>query len=218
MDKVLEFKNVCFSYTQNSGRKLTILENVNYEFYRCKFYAVTGESGSGKTTTLSLAGALDAPDSGSVLYEGKDIRKIGYNKHRRNNISLIFQDYNLINYMTAMENVLLSMNISKKKVPDKKRYASDILTELGFSGEEINRSVLKLSGGQQQRVAIARALASDTGVILADEPTGNLDGRTAGDIIDIFLRMAHELNKCVIIVTHSPSVAQRADEIIELKR
>ncbi|MDR0287468.1 MAG: ABC transporter ATP-binding protein [Clostridiales bacterium] len=218
MEAILEFKDVTFAYTKNGGKKVKILDNQNYSFYEGKMYAVIGESGSGKTTTLALAGALDIPQSGTITFMGKDIKKIGYNNYRRNDVSLIFQDYNLIKYMTALENVLLSMNIAKTKVNNPKVYAKDILQELGLSEDEINRNVLKLSGGQQQRVAIARALASNAKVLLADEPTGNLDERTSRDIINVFLKVAHEYNKCVIVVTHSQKLASFADEVYEIRR
>ncbi len=149
---------------------------------------------------------LDNPVSGSVLYRSGDIRKKGLNYHRRHNVSLVFQNYNLIDYLTAEENVRLGG----------RKNAGELLREVGIPCEDWKRNVLQLSGGQQQRVAIARALASEARVLLADEPTGNLDEDTAGEIIQLIKRTAHELGKCVIVVTHSRQLAGEADEVLEL--
>ena len=173
-----------------------------------KIYAILGPSGCGKTTLLSLLGGLDSPTSGQILFDGQDIAKKGLSYHRKNNISFIFQAYNLIDYLSPAENVALTSNLPP--LP--------LLERLGLTKEEAKRSVLKLSGGQQQRVAIARALASEAPVILADEPTGNLDEDTAQDIIDILKESAHQMNKCVVVVTHSNELAKQADEVFRLKR
>lgn len=171
-------------------------------------YAILGRSGCGKTTLLSLLGGLDRPQEGQILYNGEDIEKKGLAAHRKSNVSFIFQSYNLIDYLTPKENVALTSKLSPLTV----------LERVGLSKEECGRNVLKLSGGQQQRVAIARALASDTSVILADEPTGNLDKVTAAGITDILKECAHQMNKCVIIVTHSDELAKQADVILHLKK
>ena len=201
---VLEMKGICYAYEK--GRP--ILSNVTTEFETGKMYAVLGPSGSGKTTMLSLIGGLDTPQKGEILFDGESITQCGIACHRRNHVSLIFQSYNLIDYMTPMENVALTA----------KKDALPMLLRLGLTAEEAKRNVMKLSGGQQQRVAIARALASDTPVILADEPTGNLDEDTAGEITGILIESAHELNKCVIVVTHSNELAAQADVVLKLKR
>ena len=171
-------------------------------------YAILGPSGSGKTTLLSLLGGLDVPTQGSVLFDGEDIAAKGLEHHRRNHISLIFQSYNLIDYMTPVENVRLTAKLD----------ATPILERLGLEQDEITRNVLKLSGGQQQRVAIARALASNAPVILADEPTGNLDADTAEEITAILKESAHTFGKCVVVVTHSGEIARQADVVLEIKR
>ena len=171
-------------------------------------YAILGPSGCGKTTLLSLMGGLDSPTSGQIFYDGQDIEKMGLSTHRKNNIAFIFQSYNLIDYLTPKENVALT-----SKLPP-----LPILERVGLTDEESKRNVLKLSGGQQQRVAIARALASDAKVILADEPTGNLDEDTAADITAILKECAHQMNKCVVIVTHSNELAKQADVIFRLKK
>ena len=201
---ILEIKNVTYNYS-NSNEK--VLSSVNQKFEIGKFYAIIGKSGAGKSTLLSLLAGLDKPQKGQILFKGNDIEKDGYSNHRKNNISLVFQNYNLIDYLTPIENVrLVNKNASET-----------ILFELGLDKSQINRNVMKLSGGQQQRVAIARALVSEAPIILADEPTGNLDVDTASEIIEILKKLAKERNKCVIVVTHSKEVANSADIILELR-
>ncbi len=201
---IMEIRNICYSYDD----KQNVLKSVNAELEAGKMYAILGSSGCGKTTLLSLLGGLDSPRSGQILYNGEDIEKTGLAAHRRNHAAFIFQSCNLIDYLTPGENVALTA-----KVPP-----MPVLERVGLTGEESSRNVLKLSGGQQQRVAIARALASDAGVILADEPTGNLDEDTAADITNILKECAHQMGKCVIIVTHSNDLAKRADVIFRLKK
>lgn len=181
-----------------------IFENLNLDFERGKVYVILGASGSGKTTLLSLLGGLDVPKEGEILFEGSNIAQIGLEKYRKSCVSFVFQHYNLIEYMTPYENVrLVDANA-----------ATDTLRQVGLTEEECRRNVLKLSGGQQQRTAIARALASPAPVILADEPTGNLDEDTAQEVAELLVGRARALNKCVIIVSHSPKVAEMADVIL----
>ena len=202
--KVIEIKNVSYSY---HGSRDKVLSSINCSFEAGKFYAITGKSGAGKSTLLSLLAGLDVPSSGEICFNGKNIALHGYSNHRRDNISLVFQNYNLIDYLTPIENVRLV-----------NRTASDeLLLKLGLNSSEIKRNVMKLSGGQQQRVAIARALVSEAPIILADEPTGNLDENTAEEIIEVLKKLAKERNKCVIVVTHSKRVAESADVVLELK-
>lgn len=200
----LELKNISYAYEK--GR--AVLQNINAELETGKIYAILGPSGSGKTTLLSLLGGLDVPTQGSVLFDGEDITEKGLEHHRRNHIALIFQNYNLIDYMTPIENVRLTA----------KQDAAPILERLGLEQDEIARNVLKLSGGQQQRVAISRALASDAPIILADEPTGNLDADTAEEITAVLKESAHTFGKCVVVVTHDREVAKQADVVLEIKR
>ena len=202
--RVLEMNNIRYSY----DNKRNVLNGINMALEEGKMYAILGQSGCGKTTLLSLLGDLDSPIDGQILYDGQDIEKLGLANHRKNNVAFIFQSYNLIDYLTPKENVALTAKLSPQP----------ILERVGLTEEECKRNVLKLSGGQQQRVAIARALASDTKVILADEPTGNLDEDTAAEIISILKECAHEMNKCVIIVTHSNDLAKQADTIFRLKK
>ena len=201
---ILEIKNVTYNYSNSNE---LVLSNVNQKFEIGKFYAIIGKSGAGKSTLLSLLAGLDKPQNGQILFKGNDIEKDGYSNHRKNNISLVFQNYNLIDYLTPIENVRL-VNKNAKET---------ILFELGLDKSQIKRNVMKLSGGQQQRVAIARALVSEAPIILADEPTGNLDVDTASEIIEILKKLAKERNKCVIVVTHSKEVANSADIILELR-
>lgn len=200
---LLELKNVNYAY-QNSKEK--ILANVNQVFESDKFYAIVGKSGAGKSTLLHLLAGLDTPKSGEVLFKNENIEKKGYSYHRKHNISLVFQNYNLIDYLSPLENIRLVNN--KANV--------DILYDLGLDENQVKRNVLKLSGGQQQRVAIARALVSEAPIILADEPTGNLDENTASEIIGILKKLASERNKCVIVVTHSKEVAKASDYVLDL--
>lgn len=201
---IMEVKNV--GYTYDNRRK--VLRGINVQMEQGKLYAILGPSGCGKTTLLSLIGGLDSPTSGQILFEDQDIAKTGLSDHRKDHVSFIFQAYNLIDYLNPKENVALT-----SKLPP-----LPILERLGLTKEEAKRNVLKLSGGQQQRVAIARALASEAPVILADEPTGNLDEDTARDITEILKESAHKMNKCVVVVTHSNELAKQADVICRLKR
>ena len=214
METILEFEDVSYHYLDGSSN-VTILDKANYSFQKGKIYAIVGASGSGKTTTIILAGGLDKPKSGKVFFKGTDTAKIGLNKYRRNNISIVFQSYNLIHYMNAYENVVNAIEIAGVKIPNKKEYCLKILNDLGLSKEQCLRDIRKLSGGQQQRVAIARAIAKDVDLILADEPTGNLDEKNSREILKAFIELAHNNNKCVIIVTHSPSLAKKCD--VQLK-
>lgn len=199
----LEIKNVTYSYAKSKEKVLSL---INQSFELGKFYAIIGKSGTGKSTLLSLMAGLDKPNSGEISFNNENIEKTGYSNHRKNNISLVFQNYNLIDYLSPLENIRLVNN----------KASEDILLELGLDRSQTRRNVMKLSGGQQQRVAIARALVSEAPVILADEPTGNLDEATAGEIIDVLKKLAKERNKCVIVVTHSKEVASAADIILEL--
>ena len=195
---LLELKKLTYKYKDADKNTLN---DINYIFKEGVFYAITGKSGAGKSTFLSLLSGLDTPTSGEILFKGENILEEGYYKHRKNNITLVFQSYNLIDYLTPLENIRLV----------NKEADSDLLLSLGLSEDKINRNVLKLSGGEQQRVAIARALVSKAPIILADEPTGNLDSETGREIIDVFKRLALEKNKCVIVVTHSKELAEEAD-------
>lgn len=213
---IMEVKDLLYYY-QDGSKKRIILEGVNASFERGKFYTILGESGSGKTTFLSLISALDAPKEGVILYEGKDIREIGYERYRRNMIAIVFQNYNLVQYMTAVENVLVAMGITENRIEgDYKEVAYGQLEKVGIDRQTANRRVTRLSGGEQQRTAIARALSTNVDIIMADEPTGNLDHDTSEGIIELFMNLAHEMNKCVIMVTHDLNIAEKSDVILRL--
>lgn len=216
METALEFKHIFYSYG-SSQKKVKILEDINYSFQKGCFYTILGPSGSGKTTVLSLASGLDQPKSGSILFEGEDLEKIGLDKFRNKHVSMVFQSFNLITYMTALQNVVTAMEITGVKVKDKKGRALELLQKVGLNESEANRNVLRLSGGQQQRVAIARALSTDVDLLVADEPTGSLDEQTSADIVQLFKELAHKENKCIIVVTHSIDVANQSDVSIYLK-
>ncbi|MGO2100247.1 MAG: ABC transporter ATP-binding protein [Vagococcus salmoninarum] len=214
---ILETKHLDYFY-QDGDRKRTILKDVNNTFEKGKFYTILGQSGSGETTYLSLISALDTPKKGEVLYENQGIAQIGYDSYRRNKIGIVFQSFNLIPYLTAVENVLLAMSITENELPkNTKEVAYNLLDYIGIGKSKADRSVTHLSGGEQQRVAIARALSTNVDIILADEPTGNLDEGMEQEIVTIFKDLAHIHNKCVIVVTHSQEIANCSDEILVLK-
>ena len=207
---ILKLDNISFSYGSTP-----VLNGISYEFEKGKMYCITGRSGAGKTTLLSILSGLAEPSGGSILYDGRDIGKLDKYKYRSRYIGVIFQSYNLLTKLTALENVVLSMDIAGVKGVNKTEHSVSLLAQVGLDEEEMKRRVLTLSGGQQQRVAIARALAYAPEIILADEPTGNLDSETQSEIMDIFRSLAQD-GKCVILVSHSTEVAALCDETYEL--
>ena len=217
MNKILQINNLDYYY-QDGQNTRTIFNNLNYGFEKGKFYSIVGESGSGKTTLLILLAGLDEPKKGQILFNGENIKEIGYDNYHRRNVQIIFQNYNLLNYLNAYDNVLTTISISDPKRKISKEMLDEYLNTFGIDKTKANRKVNKLSGGEQQRVAIARAIACNGEIILADEPTGNLDKETEKEILDIFKKLAHEENKCIIIVTHSKEVCEMVDEVYELKK
>ena len=209
---VLSLKNICCAYDRTP-----VLQDLSYDFEEGKMYCIIGKSGAGKTTLLSVLSGLASPTAGTIYYHGEDIKGIDKYQFRSKYIGVIFQSYNLLTKFTAVENVMLSMDIAGVKGVKKREKALSLLKSVGLDDEEANRRVLKLSGGQQQRVAIARALSYDANIILADEPTGNLDSETQEEIMGIFRTLARQ-GKCVILVSHSPEVASICDEKYELMR
>lgn len=210
----LHTKNIGYWYTNNPDDYL--FKDVNLSFERGKIYAILGQSGSGKTTFLSLLAGLDSPKAGNIYLNDKDINKSGLTNYRKNAVSTIFQAYNLMTYMTARQNVQTALEITNTPVDNAK--IDELFELVGIPKEMIDKPVLQLSGGQQQRVAIVRALATNHNVIIADEPTGNLDEETTQDIVNIFKDIAHQQNKTVIIVTHETAVAKETDVVFELKK
>ncbi|MGL4663026.1 MAG: ABC transporter ATP-binding protein [Culicoidibacterales bacterium] len=217
--KILTLNNINHFY-QDGSNKRYVLENVSETFETGKMYAVIGQSGSGKTTLLSLMSGLDEVQSGEIRMDNKRIDQIGYEKYRSENIGIVFQAYHLIKYMTAIENVLVAMGIQKggKSKENERAIATNILDYLGITKSKSKRRVSGLSGGEQQRVAIGRALATNADFIFADEPTGNLDEKTQTEIIAILKSLAHEHNKCVVVVTHATEVAENADVVLKLQK
>lgn len=211
----LKVNNLEYYYQDGDARRY-IFKDINYEFKKGCFYVILGESGAGKTTFLSILSGMDTQTSGEVEFYGKSIKEIGLNNYRRNNVGMIFQSYNLIPYMTSYENTVTAMSITNNKVEDMHNVAYNLLDFIGITKTKANRKVTMLSGGEQQRVAIARALATNADLILADEPTGNLDKKNESAIMEIFKSIANDYDKCVIVVTHSKEVANYADSIIRL--
>jgi len=215
--KILKLENIGYYY-EDGGMKRQILDNLNYEFESDKFYTILGPSGSGKTTLLSIIAGLENSLEGEVYFKDKNIKEIGLSQYRRNGIAIVFQQYNLIPYLTAVENIELAMEETDNKVPEnKKAVAYALLEKFGIVKTKANRLIAKLSGGEQQRVAIARALASNVDLIFADEPTGNLDTATENEIIKIFKMLTSEYHKTVIVVTHSDTVSEFSDQRLLLE-
>ena len=240
----LELKDVTYRY---EGSAETVLKKVSAEFERGKVYTIIGQSGAGKSTLLSLISGLDICKDGDIYYNGTSLRGADRDEYRAKSVGVIFQSYNLLLNSTAIYNITLSMNISSTQCSAychaqrgekeshvlsesdikganavvgrrvRKDYAYTLLDKVGIDRETADRKILKLSGGEQQRVGIARALSHDPDVIIADEPTGNLDAETEKAVLDIFSRLAHEDNKCVIIVTHSDNVTAVADVVIGIR-
>lgn len=203
----LEVKDVCFSYQDGESKK-EVFNGASCEFLDKKFYCITGPSGCGKSTLLSLLGTIDKCESGLILLDGNDIFE-DESTYRKKKVGFVFQDYNLINYLDGFENVALAMEIAGNKKDENRIYGA--LSVVGIDKETAKRKANRLSGGEKQRIAIARALINNPEIILADEPTGNLDVDNSNMIVDIFLKLAHEYDKCVIMVTHNPDIAKMCD-------
>ncbi|MBQ3511532.1 MAG: ABC transporter ATP-binding protein [Bacilli bacterium] len=214
---LLSIQNASYRYSDAEENEYA-LRDVNYNFEKGKIYAIRGRSGTGKTTLLSLISGLERCTEGSIIFDGKDLKNINLDTYRNSQIGIVFQSYNLLPYMTASENIILSMDASGAKIKNKKQKAIELMQSVGLKESYADRKVLRLSGGEQQRVAIARSLSYNPKMIVADEPTGNLDKQTESEILDIFKKLAHEEGKCVIIVTHSQNVCDIVDEIYDLKK
>lgn len=215
MNKILQINNLDYYY-QDGQNTRTIFNNLNYGFEKGKFYSIVGESGSGKTTLLILLAGLDEPKKGQILFDGKDIKDIGYDNYHKRNVQIIFQNYNLLNYLNAYDNVLTAISISNPKRKISKEMLNEYLNKFGIDKTKASRKVNKLSGGEQQRVAIARAIACNGEIILADEPTGNLDYDTSLAIMKLFRQLVDDYDKTVIMVTHNKELAEMTDTIIHI--
>ena len=204
------------SYRYPGGSRFA-LDGISGTFSAGKLYAVIGPSGSGKSTLLSLMAGLDRPTEGSLQLNGSDYRSLNLDRCRRQEIAMIFQAFQLFPLLTVLENVCFPMEANGVKQKEAKAKAKELLTSVGISEEQYQRYPANLSGGEQQRVAIARALSSGAGIILADEPTGNLDTANGNQVMEILLRLAHEEGRCVIVVTHDMDIAAQADEVWRMK-
>ncbi|CAM3186155.1 ABC transporter ATP-binding protein [Lactiplantibacillus plajomi] len=196
----------------------SLFEHVNLNFESATSYAIVGQSGSGKTTFLSLLAGLDKPRAGQITLNGDPINQIGLTNYRKSHVSIVFQSYNLLTYMSPLNNLMTAMAITNSSHRGDKQYAQEMLRKLGLTDEQMTKNVQRLSGGQQQRVAIARTMVCDAKLVVADEPTGNLDEANTRDVIQLFQKIAHEQQKCVIIVTHEPDVAAACDQSYRLAK
>jgi putative ABC transport system ATP-binding protein len=211
----LTLQNVSYKY---EGTDKTIFADVNLSFEAGKVSVIVGRSGAGKSSLLALLGGLDQPTGGWIDFDGQNLAELNRNRYRARQAGLIFQSLNLLTNVTAVDNIILSMHISGVKGVDKKAKALELLAKVGISPEKANRTILKLSGGEQQRIGIARALAHDPELVVADEPTGNLDKDSEARVLKIFASLAHDEGKCVIIVTHSRRATAIADELWGIDR
>jgi len=214
---ILVTKNASYRYPDAEADEYA-LRDVSLSFEKGKLYAIRGRSGTGKTTLLSLITGLEHCTEGSFIYKVKNFKNLNLDRFRSREIGVVFQSYNLLPYMTTIENIILSMDVSGVKIADKRKKALELMASVGLKEKYANRRVLRLSGGEQQRVAIARSLSYTPEMIIADEPTGNLDKQTETEIMEIFRNLAHSDNKCIICVTHSQHVADSADVVYDLKK
>lgn len=212
MGAIIQTKNLSFSYDNMH----TVLKDINLEFFPGNVYGIFGRSGAGKSTLLSLLAGLETINENQIFYKDIDLSSLNLDRYRSHDIGIVFQSYNLLPQLTAVENVCLSIELNNPKNKDKIKKAKGLLRKVGIREELFNHKILKLSGGEQQRVAIARALSYDADIILADEPTGNLDPETEEEIIKLFLNVAHKENKCVIIISHSREVKKHVDVCYQL--
>ena len=213
---VFELRDVRYVY-QSQYQRVEALRGVSCAFEPGRVYAVMGSSGSGKTTLLSLMAGLDVPTGGSVLCEGVSTAEIDLERYRRERVAVIYQDFRLFPLLTAAENVMYPMELRGMKPAAAKKRAAGLIGKVGLPDTVLDRFPAMLSGGEQQRVAIARALGMDTKVLLADEPTGNLDTDNSEKIFSILSGLAHDDKYCVVIVTHDAALGERADSTLHLR-
>ena len=212
---VIELRDVKYVY-QSKYQRLEALHGISYTFETGKVYAIMGSSGSGKTTLLSLTAGLDIPTEGSILCEGISTADIDLEQYRRERVAVIYQDFRLFPMLTVAENVMYPMELGGMKPAAAKERAAELITKVGLPESSLDRFPAMLSGGEQQRVAIARALGMNTKVLLADEPTGNLDSKNSENIFNILKSLAHDYGYCVVIVTHDDELGKKADETLKL--
>ena len=212
MEKIIEAVNVSYIY-QTKYQKTKALSEVNCSFERGKVYAITGKSGSGKSTFLSLLAGLDVPTEGTLAVEGEDMSKMNRDAYRLNRASVIYQAFHLFPLLTVMENVMFPMELQHVPAREAKARAREYLAKVDLPETLYKKMPGMISGGEQQRVAIARAIAAGGEILLADEPTGNLDSQNEKVIVDLLCKLAHEDNYAVIVVTHNEAVAAAADVV-----
>ena len=212
LEKIIEAVNVSYIY-QTKYQKTKALSEVNCSFERGKVYAITGKSGSGKSTFLSLLAGLDVPTEGMLAVEGQDMRKMNRDAYRLNRASVIYQAFHLFPLLTVMENVMFPMELQHVAAKEAKARAQEYLAKVGLPETLYKKMPGMISGGEQQRVAIARAIAAGGEILLADEPTGNLDSQNEKVIVNLLCKLAHEDNYAVIVVTHNEAVAAAADVV-----
>jgi len=213
---ILELSNVSYSYT---SKFVTVeaVRGVTYQFEKGQFYVLCGASGCGKTTLLSLMAGLDLPGEGELRYHGQATHSMDLDKHRREHVAVIYQSFHLLPQLTVAENIMLPMELNGMNAGAARERARELAALVGLTEAECTRFPSMLSGGQQQRVSIARALGTPADVILADEPTGNLDSENSANIIGLLKQLAHEKEYCVVVVTHDPLVAESADTVLLMK-
>ena len=212
----ISLKNVSYSY-KGKFQTVRAVDNVSYDFEPGKCYAIIGKSGSGKTTLLSLMAGLDLPTEGEIIIDGKSTREWNRNQMRREAVSVIYQNYNLFPLLTVRENICYPLDLKKMPKKEAQALAREVRQRVELSDKYDKRLPSHLSGGEQQRVAIARTLAQGCKIILADEPTGNLDSTNTRNIVNILRSLAHDDGCTVIIVTHDPAVAEQADAVLQMK-
>ena len=212
---LLELRDVKYSY-KNEYQTVEAVKGISYSFEKGKMYAVVGKSGSGKTTLLSLMAGLDLPTEGEILFEGVSTSSMDIEKYRRQSVAVIYQNFMLFPLLTLAENVMFPMEQNGTDAKTAYRRAKELLLKVGLKEDQCDRYPAMISGGEKQRVAIARALGMNTPVILADEPTGNLDSANSRKIMDVLKDLAHKDNYCVIMVTHDDAFAEETDELLRL--
>jgi ABC-type lipoprotein export system ATPase subunit len=213
--KRLTLDNVSYRYGKDESSPM-VLNGISYSFDNGLLYSVVGPSGSGKSTLMSLMAGLDSPTEGNILYNDININDIGLNRYRKENVAVIYQQLNLFPLLTVIENVMYPLRLHKAYKIDAEKKAKEALTLVNISDDKYKKKPDMLSGGEQQRVAIARALAMNANLILSDEPTGNLDVKNSENIFGLLQTLAHEQDKCVIVVTHNMQMSSQTDEIIHI--
>ena len=214
--EILIAQQASFTY-QNKSQSVKAVREASCSFELGKCYAIVGKSGSGKTTFLSLLAGLELPTEGKILYDGIATSEMDCDDYRKDHVAVIYQHYNLFPLLTAEENVLYPLRLKKMDKTQAREIAHKQLSAVGIQESQFKRFPAQLSGGEQQRVAIARALVAGNQIILADEPTGNLDITNGEQVVEILLRLAHEEGRCVIIITHDLEIASQTDEVYMMR-